>query len=213
MAADVRDRFQEDLLAWAEHNLRDFPWRSTDSNLYEVFIAELLLTQTPADAVANVYPRFLSQYPSLEHITRAEVDELADVIEPLGLYNRRAKALKQIADQVEDELPDDPTELKNLPRVGPYVANATACIALDHQIPVVDTNVDRIYDRLFGSEWPNSPDEQIEIATQFLPENQARDYNLALLDFGAAVCKPTNPACEECFAKNYCNYFKHSTVD
>lgn len=210
MRIDRGNQFQEELLAWAEENQRAFPWRRSGASLYEVFIAEFFLTQTPADAVAKVYPRFLARYPSISSIERAQVDELAEMIEPLGLYNRRSKALKQIADRVDGRLPETADELESLPRVGPYVANATACIALNCQIPVVDTNVDRIYDRLFGSEWPASTDEQLEFAAKLLPNNRAREYNLALIDFGAAVCTPTNPNCGGCFANTYCDYYRTS---
>lgn len=207
MKVNTEHLFSEELLAWGMENRREFPWRCSEASLYEVFIAEFLLTQTPADAVAQVYPRFISRYGSIQDIERSHVDELADLIEPLGLQNRRSKALKQIAEQVNGELPPDPEELALLPRVGPYVGNATACIALNHQIPVVDTNVDRIYSRIFGSAWQDLEEQQNEFAASLLPNNQAMEYNLALLDFGGSVCTPRNPNCDECFAKSYCEFF------
>lgn len=194
-------------MSWAEDGLRSFPWRDQGATLYGVFIAEFFLTQTPAGNVADTYPRFLRQFDSLRAIDEASEAELSDAIEPLGFNNMRASALKRIASE-HDELPRTSEELQNLPRVGPYVANATLCFALERRLSIVDRNVVRVYERVFGSEFPEDSGRQEEFATQMLPESgtDARAYNLALLDFGAAVCQKREPQCEECFASGYCTY-------
>jgi len=201
-------RFREDLLAWAEENLRDFPWRERDQTLYQVFVAEFFLTQTPASNVESVYPEFLDQYPTLDAIEETTKRELVDVIEPLGFYNMRAEALQCIAAENE-HLPQTATELGELPRVVDYVANATLCFASNEPLPVVDRNVERIYRRVFR-DWPDSSTEQYRFAARLVPEDEARVYNLALLDFAAAVCKP-DPSCECCFAADYCEYYREQT--
>lgn len=122
----------------------------------------------------------------------------------------RSSALKQIADE-NDHIPDTRTALRELPRVGPYVADATLCFAGDHQLPLLDRNVERMYRRLFGSRWPESETDRIQFATELLPAGRARPYNLALLDFGAIVCGPT-PNCEVCFASPYCSYYRSNEV-
>ncbi|SFR53352.1 A/G-specific DNA-adenine glycosylase [Halogeometricum rufum] len=198
--------FRAGLLDWAEDNLRQFPWRDLDASLYEVFVAEFFLTQTPAANVARVYPRFLSEFPSLDAIRCSDVESLVEVIEPLGFYNMRVEALDEIATSY-DSLPRDADELTELTRVGDYVANATVCFALDRQVPILDRNVDRVYGRVFGDDWPDTKREQLEFADKVLPPEQARTYNLALLDLGAAVCTPT-PKCPECFANRFCDYYE-----
>ncbi|GAD52053.1 A/G-specific adenine glycosylase [Halarchaeum acidiphilum MH1-52-1] len=117
----------------------------------------------------------------------------------------RAASLKQIAAEY-DSLPRDPDELMELPGVGPYVANATVCFACGEALPVLDRNVKRIYGRVFGARWPDTPSDQEAFAHDLLPEDEARTYNLALLDFGAAVCTG-DPRCEICFAPEYCTYY------
>jgi A/G-specific adenine glycosylase len=199
------ERFRSGLLGWADGNLREFPWRDSEASFFEVFVAEFFLTQTPAENVGRVYPQFISEFPSLEAIRRSDHESLVEVIEPLGFYNMRSEALSEIA-ATHDTLPTDEGELRELPRVGDYVANATVCFALDRQVPILDRNVERVYDRVFGDEWPDSPSEQLEFAADILPEEEARTYNLALLDFGAAICTPT-PKCSECFATELCEYY------
>lgn len=206
MLPEPAEWFSNALLEWSEDNLRDFPWRNPSLSFYEVFLAEFLLTQTPAENVARVHPEFVERFPDLDAIRAASEEEIAEVLEPVGFYNRRARALKEIGDTVED-LPHDRDDLLSLPRVGPYIADATLCFALNRPLPVIDRNVDRVYGRLFGDSWPDDEENRREFANRLLPEVDARRYNLALLDFGAEICKPKSPACEECFAQEYCAYY------
>lgn len=87
---------QEGLMEWSEDNLRGFPWRNTDST-YEVLIAEILLQRTDANKVEPVYRKFVETYPGFDKLAEAEVDDVASVLEPLGLQNKRGKALVRIA--------------------------------------------------------------------------------------------------------------------
>lgn len=209
MSGDRRRRFRRDLLQWAEDNLRSFPWREPDASLYEVFLAEFFLTQTPADNVAKVYPKFIERFPSLETIEAADQEEVETVIKPLGFQKMRSGALTKIASEYSS-LPDSEAGLLDLPRVGPYVANATLSFALDRPRPIVDRNVVRIYERIFESEFPDRDAERRVFAQKMLPENGkvARKFNLALLDFGATVCVSGVPRCDVCFASDYCEYYQ-----
>lgn len=206
------ERFRRELLAWAEDNLRVFPWREESRTLYEVFVAEFFLTQTPAGNVATVYPEFLDRFPELISLRTSEPDEVAAVIEPLGFQRMRADALVAIAEEF-DSLPREREELLDLHRVGPYVADATLCFACDRPLPILDRNVVRTYDRVFGPEFPDSERARRDFAARMLPGegHEAREYNLALLDFGALVCQKRDPLCSECFAAEYCHYHQTST--
>lgn len=202
------DEFRSTLLAWATDNLRSFPWREPERSFYEVFVAEFLLTQTPAGNVAGVYPEFLSEFPTLRALRDAETDRLRTVIEPLGFQRIRSEALIEIA-ATHHELPRERSELIELPRVGPYVADATVCFACSRRVPILDRNVVRVYDRVFGGSFPESRTDRRAFAERLLPETgiETRRYNLALVDFGALVCEKRRPRCEECFAADYCRYY------
>lgn len=205
------DRFRENLLDWGRDNTRSFPWRDSGASFYEVFVAELFLTQTPAENVATVFPVFVDRYPDLESIAAADEADLATTIEPLGFQNMRAEALSAIASHHE-QIPRTRDGLLELERVGPYVADATLCFALSDPQPLVDRNVVRVYDRVFGAKWPDTQAEQRAFAEAILPVEgeTARRYNMALLDFGALVCSTDTPTCDVCFAPSYCRYY--STV-
>jgi A/G-specific adenine glycosylase len=207
MSAESEDRFRTDLLEWGKENRREYPWRESNRTLYEVFIAEFFLTQTPADNVEAVYPSFLERYPTLDAISEVSENELVEIIEPLGFQNMRAGALKEIA-STHDHLPTEPESLMELPRVGRYVANATLCFTHGDQLPVLDRNVERVYSRVFQDTWPETEADQLAFTQRLVPD-EARPYNLALLDFGALVCQ-TEPLCEQCFANEYCIYYRET---
>lgn len=201
--------FRSDLLEWSEDNFREFPWRDPSLSLYEVLIAEFLLSRTRAQVVSRVFPEFMEEFPGIAAVRTADQDEIAAVIRPTGLQNMRAKALKEIAEALEEEetVPRTQEKLQNLPRVGEYVANATLCFALCKPLPIQDTNVTRIFNRLLGDNWPSDEAEQRSLLAGLVPVDTSREYNFALLDFGAEVCTARSPQCEACFASDYCSYY------
>lgn len=204
--------FIENLIEWGAENRRSFPWRESNRSPYEVFIAEMLLRRTTAESVEPVYREFLERYPDFGALGEASAEELADLLEPLGLHNERAKALRDITSQLAmTGLPESTNELLDLPHVGRYAANATLCFGFGERRPIVDANVARIYSRLFGFEVDMDQlheDSYIwDFAERMLPETDYLDYNLALLDFGAKKCTSQSPACEECFTNARCAYY------
>lgn len=201
------ERFRTGLLAWADDNLREFPWRET-RDPYEILVAEVLLQKTLATKVPAVYEKFLDRYPDLSTLSKANVDEIAELLEPLGFQNQRAKALVDIGDDFSEEgIPTEQEELSDPRYIGPYATNAVLCFAFDEPRPVVDANVVRIYNRAFGFEFSARENAAWEFAQWMLPEEDYQRFNLALVDYGAAVCVSGEPRCEECFFTDDCEYF------
>ena len=102
--------------------------------------------------------------------------------------------------------------------VGDYCARAVLSFAYNQRVPIVDTNIARFLHRLCGIEksLPANPARQKylrSLATQLLPENGARDFNLAMLDVCAAVCTPQNPKCYACPLQEFCAYFQGNVSD
>lgn len=201
--------FRSELLSWAGENYRNFPWRRTEDP-YKILVTEILLQRTLAQKVVPVYENFFARWSTLEEIADAEVDEVADVLEPLGLQNRRARALVEIGKRLSQSgVPRSNAELLELPFVGRYAAAATLCFAFGEARAVVDVNVVRIYGRVFGFNWESDQDSHAwEFAEEMLPDDQAQEYNIALLDFGAAMCTASNPSCSVCPLSGICEYFQ-----
>jgi A/G-specific adenine glycosylase len=120
------DWFRRQLSIWAESNLRDFPWRRTQEP-YAIFIAESLLQKTEAATVAPIYEEFLLRYPTLESLAAADLDDIAQLLQPLGLLFRADRIHRSshlILQEYKGKIPNDETELLKLPGIGKYAACA-----------------------------------------------------------------------------------------
>ena len=199
--------FVRKIFEWGEHNFREFEWRKT-SNPYCILIAEFLLQKTHSRLVEKVYTSFVKQYPTTLDLKKAKLSELEDLIGGLGL-KYRAKRMKDIAvslSKQEMEIPSNFNDLIKLQGVGSYIANSILCFAFNQQVPIVDTNIYRIYVRYFGLSDKSRPANSKLIwnkAKDLLPEKNFKKFNWLLLDFGAIICK-SEPVCSECPLKKKC---------
>lgn len=211
---------QERLLDWFEQKGRNFPWRSQPSP-YAVLIAEKLLQQTAAiDKLVEVYNRIVNTYPNPRLLADADISTLANIIQPLGL-GYRAKELHDMANELvlrhNGEVPTDLKKLLGLSGIGDYVARAVLSLAFGEDMPVVDTNIARFLYRMFGLEGslPSNPARKkdlTELAGRLIPKGHAREFNLALLDLCAKICKPNKPQCLECPVQTYCAYYASRSI-
>ncbi len=204
--------FRDRLLTWAEHNLRNYPWRRT-SDPYSILVAEFLLQRTDADTVVPIYEAFLTQYPTLDKLAIAEVKDLAELLQPLGLFfraERLSQTAKIIKEKYKGEIPQEETELLKLPGIGKYTARAILSQAFNQPAAVLDTNVARILERFFGIEGGRVKSRSLILwsaAETVAPETEVGHWNLTLLDFGAKVCTARNPKCSVCPVSAKCNWF------
>ena len=197
---------QDRLLVWFPYNRRDFPWRYTD-NPYVILVAEKLLQQTAArDAVVKAFREVVERYPSVNALADAEPEALERILAPLG-FHFRARDLKAMSKFMLQHhggsVPADLEELKLLPGVGEYIARAVLSFAYGQDVAVVDTNVARFMYRVFGipGSLPSNPARKkslLALAQQLVPHGQSKEFNLAVLDLCALICKPTKPECASC---------------
>lgn len=203
--------FRRWLLGWVADNLRDFPWRRPGATPYEVLVAELLLKRTTAAAAARAYPTFLERYPDVRALSMADETELSAVLQPLGLSRQRARAIRQLALALQGRggrIPKNIRALEGLPGLGAYAARAVMTFGFGIRTAVVDGNVERVLRRVFGrAVGPNAARHAIvELAGDLLPRMHHREFNFALIDLGAEVCKPANPRCHACPLRKGCDY-------
>jgi len=204
--------FQSRIIDWYLHNGRSFPWRETN-NPFHVLIAEILLKLTGAWKVIQVYPTLINQFSTPQAMANADVQELRALLQPLGLH-KRASLLKVISgaliERFNEVVPSTYDELIALNGIGTYTANAILCLAYHKRTPLVDGSTLRIFSRClqYVSDKPAYADKQLwKLADKFLPNYNYREYNLGLLDLGAAVCRYPKPHCPECPLTDICNYF------
>ena len=181
------------LARWYTANGRhELPWRATRDR-WLVLVSEVMLHQTQAPRVAQVYDAFVERFPT-PAVTAAATP--ADVISAWGRlgYPRRARWLWEAARHVDTQ--GWPADLRELTGVGRYTAAAVAVQADDADAIGIEVNIRRVCERVRGERLSDTEaeDAAVAIATPL----RGRDRLLALMDLGAMVCTARNPACDLC---------------
>jgi A/G-specific adenine glycosylase len=199
------------LLEWYSHQGRELIWQGNPPDPYEVWVAVVMLQQTRLDTVIPYLERWLKRFPTLSKLARASEQAALSAWEGLGYYNRARnlyKAAKVIMKDYQGKLPSDLEALRRLPGIGRYSAGAIASIAFGVDSPAVDGNVKRVFARIFNiSELVDSATGEAvlwSLVEDNLPPGHAGEYNQALMDLGATVCLPRNPACLLCPLSDLC---------
>lgn len=199
------------LLEWYDRHARVLPWRvgplARDAGRrpdpYRVWLSEIMLQQTTVAAVRGRYERFTELWPRVEHLAAAPDEAVMGEWAGLGYYARARNLLKcarVVAGQHGGVFPDTRAGLLELPGIGPYTAAAIAAIAFDRSETVVDGNVERVMSRLHAVRTP-LPAAKAELtahAATITPESRPGDHAQAVMDLGATICTPRNPACGIC---------------
>jgi A/G-specific adenine glycosylase len=189
---------QRILLDWYAATGRDLPWRRT-RDPYRILVSEVMLQQTQVDRVIPFYERFLTAFPTAQALAAADDDTLHRLWKGLG-YPSRVDRLREAARAVivRGSWPDTPEALRELPGLGPYTSHSVACFAFHRDVPVVDTNIARVYARRDGLALPLKPAEAWAHATTQVPPGESAPYHNALMDLGATVCTARAPRCTIC---------------
>ena len=201
----------DNLGRWGAEHLRSFPWRLPNQPPYEILLAELLLKRTTAAAAAKVYPRILSRFPSLASLSNASIQDLEEILAPIGLQVQRAKAIKALADHLNFEhggvIPSTFQGLSESPGLGPYSARAVLSFGFGIPSAVCDSNVKRVLHRIFANSLePEVRDSHFQkLADAMLPERGHSLHNYALLDLGSLVCRYDRPRCQQCPLSELCD--------
>ncbi len=189
---------QHELLTWYRQVGRTLPWRQTREP-YRILVSEVMLQQTQVARVIPYFARFMELFPDERALAQADTDSIHRAWKGLG-YPSRVERLRAACQAVliRGSWPDTPEKLQELPGIGPYTAHAVACFAFGRAVPVVDTNVARVYARRDGLALPlDRTGIWAHVATQVDP-GEPIPYNNALMDLGATVCTARNPLCGKC---------------
>lgn len=206
-------RLQTALRNWFAQAGRELPWRRT-RNPYHILVAEVMLQQTQVDRVLPRYAAFLAAYPTLEALAAAPTAEVIRQWAGLG-YNRRAVNLQRIAMLVladyGGQFPQEVATLRKLPGIGPYTAGAIACFAFEQDVAFLDTNIQRVVQRVFVGAETHTPAPSsrylTDLAQTLVPAGQGWHWNQAIMELGALVCTSAAPACWRCPLQPFCRAY------
>jgi len=204
--------FQERVLKWYLVNGRRFPWRNKTASNYMIILAELLLQRTRAETVSKFYYAFLEKYPSWEALRNADNYELSSFLRPFGLVNRRTTTMKLLAAEMvkqRGEYPRERGELESLPGIGQYITNAILLFCHGEPHPLLDTNMARVLERVFGqrklADIRYDPYLQ-SLSYEVIKCDKPKDINWAILDLASIICTIKKPKCIMCPVNNLCIY-------
>ena len=206
------------IILWYQENKRVLPWRNT-KDPYKIWVSEIILQQTQIKTGIKYYVKFLSKYPTIQNLAKAQELELLKIWEGLGYYNRALnmmKAAKQVIMFFDGIFPTKYTDLIQLKGVGEYTASAISSICKNEKRAVLDGNVYRVLSRIYNIKTPiNTTKGKMQfqkIANSLLPNENTGIYNQAIMDFGSIHCTKHNPKCIICPTQKICQGFQLNLI-
>jgi len=212
------DNFSKVLQEWYQRHHRKLPWRET-RDAYKIWLSEIILQQTQVVQGLSYYHKFVEQFPTVQMLAAAELDQVLLLWQGLGYYSRARNlhaASQQICDTFDGVFPSTYKDIISLKGVGEYTAAAIASFAYKLPHAVVDGNVYRVLSRVFGIETPIDTGagkrEFRALASDLLDIENPDIHNQAIMEFGALQCKPKSPDCDVCPLQNKCEAFKTGSI-
>lgn len=200
------------LLGWFDHHGRKFlPWQQS-RDPYGIWVAEIMLQQTQVSTVIPYYRRFMARFPDVAALARCDADALLHCWSGLGYYARARNlraAAREIVARHGGRFPDRFEEVLALPGIGRSTAGAILAFAFGQRHPILDGNVRRVLARYYAIAGAGGKAGKVEarlweIADRLTPEARVADYNQALMDLGATVCRRAKPLCARCPLESDC---------
>lgn len=211
-------RFSKTLTYWYSNNKRKLPWRET-KDPYRIWLSEIILQQTQVKQGLPYYKTFISTFPSVFDLAKAEESKVLKLWQGLGYYSRARNlhtTAKYVADKLNGEFPNNYKGLITLKGIGDYTASAMASICFNESCAVVDGNVYRVLSRYFGIDTPINASKGIKefkaLAQKLIDKNDPAEFNQAIMEFGAIQCKPKMPYCNVCPLRNECIAFNKNRI-
>lgn len=206
--------FVKRLLAWNQkENKRQMPWKG-EKDPYKIWLSEIILQQTRVEQGLKYYENFIRTFPDIQALATAPEEKVFKLWEGLGYYSRCRNLIataKYIYSDLDGKFPSQYSAILQLKGIGPYTAAAIASFAYNMPYAVVDGNVFRVLSRICDIETPidstQGKKEFNQLAQDLLPSKRAGEYNQAIMDFGAMICKPV-PECNACFINDHCLGFR-----
>jgi A/G-specific adenine glycosylase len=209
--------FQQHILTWFDQNGRkELPWQSNITP-YRVWLSEIMLQQTQVATVIPYFQAFTAQFPYVESLALASIDEVLKLWSGLGYY-ARARNLHHAAQIISrlGSFPDTLDGLTALPGIGKSTAGAVLSIAFQKSHPILDGNVKRVLARFKAIPgWPGNSQVNKQlwaVSAELTPDLRVADYTQAMMDLGATVCRRGKPLCSKCPLASDCSAHLSQTV-
>ncbi len=210
--------FSVKLITWYREHKRELPFRS-QRDPYKIWVSEIMAQQTQIATMLPYYEQWIQKYPDVYKLAEAPLEEVLKMWEGLGYYSRARnlhKGAQYVIDHFDGVLPPNKKKLMEIPGIGDYTSSAIASIAFGLAEIVIDGNVKRVSARYLYYIDTVMNRKAHTTFDAFLKEEllsskeDPNEFNQALMELGALVCKPKKPLCESCPLRNECLYNKSS---
>ena len=182
---------------------------------YELLLATMLSAQTTDKRVNMVTNILFKKYPSLKDLSKANINDIINIIKPIGTYKKKSIFIKEICTKlVKDNItiiPNSRIYLESLPGVGRKTTNVFLSVIYNIPTIAVDTHVERVSKRLNLAKEEDTVLEVEQKLMKKLPQEKWSKLHHQLVFFGRYKCKSINPDCTDCKLKNYCKYHKENS--
>lgn len=206
------------LLEWYRREKRDFPWR-TVRNPYHTWVCEVMSQQTTLAVVLPKFKAFVEELPTVESLAVCEEPVLRRLWAGLGYYARARnlqKGARHIMETRNGRFPETYMDWLAVPGCGPYSAAVISSIAFGCPAACVDGNVVRVVSRLLALEsgvWDSQGQARIQgFVDAALPADAPGDFNQAMMELGATICRKQNPDCLRCPVQDACGALRARSV-
>lgn len=211
--------FAKKIIHWSQqHGRHDLPWQ-IKRNPYLVWVSEVMLQQTQVSTVIPYFQKFIRRFPNVKALAQGDIEDVLSLWSGLGYYSRARNlhhAANQVLEHFNGKIPSTQHELMQLKGIGRSTAGAILSLGFHLPFAILDGNVKRILCRTHEIEgWYGRSNVEKQLWTlseQYVPRQHVADYTQGIMDLGATVCTPKNPACTACPLKQNCASFKNKTT-
>ena len=179
---------------------------------FKVLISTILSQRTKDERTEEASSRLYAKYDSPQTITSAPIEELQELIRPVGFYRQKAAKIREVSrillEQHGGRVPDTYEQLLALPQVGPKTANCV--LVYGYGVPAIPVDVHvAVISRRLGLAPQDADEEEVERhLRRAVPKEWWLQLNELFVRFGKDVCRTNRPRCGACNFTAFCSYYR-----
>lgn len=184
-----------------------------DGDPFKILIGTILSARTRDETTTNVVKRLFSRFKNPDELSRANLNEIKEIIQKIGFYNVKAirikKASKILVDKYNGKVPSNMKDLLTFPGVGRKTANCVLVYGFKKPAIPVDVHVHRIANRIGIANTKNPEDTEI-VLQKSIDRKYWTAVNETFVVFGQNICLPIKPKCNQCRLTKICKYYENN---
>lgn len=184
-----------------------------DGDPFKILIGTILSARTRDETTTNVIKMLFSRFKNPEELSRANLNELKQLIQKIGFYNVKAIRIKEVSkilvDRYNSKVPSNIDDLLKFPGVGRKTANCVLVYGFRKPAIPVDVHVHRISNRI-GIVNTKKPEETEVVLQKSIDRKYWTAVNETFVVFGQNICLPIKPKCNLCHLTKICKFYENN---